>query len=96
MYLVGVQKKYKIKKPIILKWHFLRYGIDIEVTPDEDNIRFIQNQLVSRVRKIKSLSKERDNFFPNETPLCNWCHYWEECTAKTISNPAKRLINANS
>ena len=96
LYLVGVQKKYKIKKPIILKWHFLRYGIDIEVTPEEDNIRFIKNQLVNRVRKIESLSIERDNFFPNETPLCNWCHYWEECTAKTISNPAKRLINANS
>ncbi len=95
LYLIAVQEKYNTNQPITLKWHFLRYGIEVSVTPDNNDIDLIKRQLNRKTEEIKKLSDERDNFFPNETPLCNWCHYWEECTAKTTSNPAKRITNAN-
>ena len=95
LYLIAIQKKYNTNKPITLKWHFLRYGIEVSVTPDDNDIELIKKKLNHKTEEIKTLSNERDNFFPNETPLCNWCHYWEECTAKITSNPARRIKNAS-
>ena len=51
-----------------------------------------KKKLVKKVKTILELSSERENFYPNENILCNWCHYWEECTAKFTPNPAKRII----
>ena len=77
LYMIAVQQKYKTTSPIKLKWYFLRYGIDVLVTPDNEDLDFIKKQLVNKANKILDLSKESDNFNPNETILCNWCHYWE-------------------
>ena len=94
LYLVAIQKKFNAQN-IKLKWHFLQYGIEICVEPSSEDIDFIKKKLVSNAKNIVELSKEKHNFSPNETPLCYWCHYWEECTAKTMSNPAKRIPSAN-
>ena len=37
----------------------------------------------------EKLVPQLNSFLPNETILCNWCHLWDECTAKVGSNPAK-------
>ena len=92
LYLIAVHQKFDIDNPVILKWHFLRYGVDVVVAPKEDDIRFIKKKLVQKAKNILEFSNERENFYPNENILCNWCHYWDECTAKNISNPAKRII----
>ena len=94
LYVIAVQHKFKTKDPINLKWHFLRYGIDVFVNSNTIELESIKKNLVNKANKILELSKESDNFNPNETMLCNWCHYWEECTAKITSNPAKRILNA--
>ena len=33
---------------------------------------------------------DSDKFEPKETMLCNWCHYWEDCSAKETTNPARK------
>ena len=30
---------------------------------------------------------DKKPFRPNESILCNWCYYWEECPAKSTPNP---------
>ena len=95
LYMIAIHEKFDIIKPVKLKWHFLRYGIDIIVSPDLEDIDFIKKQLVKKAKSILDFSDENENFYPNETILCNWCHYWEECTAKLTPNPAKRIINAD-
>ena len=92
LYLIAVHQKFNIDNPVVLKWHFLRYGLDVVVAPKEDDIDFIKKKLVKKAKTILDLSSERENFYPNENILCNWCHYWQECTAKFTSNPAKRII----
>ena len=29
------------------------------------------------------------SFFPKESILCHWCYFWDECSFKTSSNPAR-------
>ena len=57
-----------------------------------DDLEYIKKSLVKRARNIVELSKVNESFYANETILCNWCHYWEECSAKTTTNPAKRIL----
>ena len=90
--MIAVHEKFNILEPVNLKWHFLRYGVDIFVTPDMDDIASIKKNLVKKAKNIIELSSENENFYANETILCNWCHYWEECSVKTISNPARRIL----
>ena len=92
LYMIAVHEKFDILEPVNLKWHFLRYGVDIFVTPDLDDIASIKKALVKKAKNIIELSKENENFYANETILCNWCHYWEECSVKTMPNPAKRIL----
>ena len=94
LYLIAIQEKFNTTN-VKLRWHFLQYGIEVCVKPSIEDIEFVKKKLVWNAKNIIELSKEKHNFSPNETPLCYWCHYWEECTAKTTSNPAKRLPNAN-
>ncbi|MAX13104.1 MAG: hypothetical protein CMG11_03455 [Candidatus Marinimicrobia bacterium] len=95
LYLIGVEQKFNAEN-INLKWHFLQYGVEVCVRPSIEDIDYIKRKLVSNARNIIDLSDEKHNFSPKETPLCYWCHYWEECTAKTTSNPAKRLPSAHN
>ena len=92
LYLVAIHQKFNIENPVILKWHFLRYGVDIVVSPKTEDVDFIKKKLVQKAKAILDMSSDRENFYPNENILCNWCHYWEECTAKFTSNPAKRIL----
>ena len=92
LYLVAIHEKFNITEPVNLRWYFLRYGVDVMVASGMDDLEYIKKSLVKRARNIVELSKDNESFYANETILCNWCHYWEECSAKTTTNPAKRIL----
>jgi len=92
LYLVAIHEKFNVTEPVNLRWYFLRYGVDVMVTSGTDDLDYIKKKLVKRAKNIIELSKDNESFYANETILCNWCHYWEECSAKTTSNPAKRIL----
>ena len=48
-----------------------------------------KNKFLSIGRKKGFVSKidSDENFLPKESILCNWCYFWEECSAKTGTNP---------
>ena len=46
--------------------------------------------MIRMVDEIIKLKNNGNYFLPKETPICNWCYLWEECTAKVGANPVKR------
>ena len=44
--------------------------------------------MINNVEKLNDAA-EKNNFESKESMLCHWCYYWDECSAKTISNPAR-------
>tara|TARA_B100001057_G_C22778404_1_gene922606 strand:+ start:567 stop:1364 length:798 start_codon:yes stop_codon:yes gene_type:complete len=91
LYLIAIHKKYKPTNPVNLRWYFLRYGIEILVQPKLDDQNYIKQKLIQKAKSIIDYSNKSESFYANETILCNWCHYWEECRAKTSKNPARRI-----
>ena len=92
LYLVAIHEKFNVTEPVNLRWYFLRYGVDVMVASGVDDLDYIKKTLIKRAKNIIELSKHNESFYANETILCNWCHYWEECSAKTTPNPAKRIL----
>lgn len=72
-------------------WHYLQHG-QIRAL---DNVDWSPDQIESLLRrKIKALLAAHDQpekLQPRESPLCNWCYYWERCPAKRgQQHPARR------
>ena len=40
-------------------------------------------------KRVEKNINEGHSFFPKESILCHWCYFWDECSAKTIPNPAR-------
>lgn len=91
LYLIAIERKIQPTNPIKLRWYFLRYGVEVLVEPNLEDINYVKQKLIKKAKNIIDLSKKSESIYANETILCNWCHYWQECRAKTTSNPAKRI-----
>jgi|TARA_B110000196_G_C21138660_1_gene662598 RecB family exonuclease len=89
LYYIAVQQNFPEANQILTGWNFLRHNKEIHLHPEEESIQKIKNQVVRRIKKIEKNISEGYSFFPKESILCHWCYYWDECSAKTISNPAR-------
>jgi hypothetical protein len=89
MYHIAVEQSFPDAKEIIVKWHFVRSGTEVAISHTRDSIAKFKESLAKDTQNIIELSNSRDNFYPKETMLCNWCCLWEECSAKIGRNPAK-------
>jgi len=89
LYYIAVQQNFPEANQILTGWNFLRHNKEIHLQPEEESIQKIKNQVVRRIKKIEKNISEGYSFFPKESILCHWCYHWDECSAKTISNPAR-------
>tara|TARA_R110002096_G_scaffold136556_8_gene289304 strand:+ start:1057 stop:1824 length:768 start_codon:yes stop_codon:yes gene_type:complete len=88
LYQMAIMQEPSIKniKSIELRWHFLQQGIERSVIHTEESLNKIKENLKGMVHNII----DSNEFEPKETMLCNWCHYWEDCSAKETTNPARQ------
>ena len=77
---------------ISLTWHFLQSGSEVSITHNREHLKKIEKKIGKNIEKIITLMDNENNFLPNETLLCNWCYFWEECSAKIGKNTAKHAI----
>ena len=89
LYYIAVQQNFEEANQISTGWNFLRHNKEIHLQHDEESIQKIKNQVVRRIDKIEKNINEEYSFFPRESTLCHWCYFWDECSAKTTSNPAR-------
>ncbi len=89
LYYIAAQQNFGDITQISIGWDFLRHNKRVQIQPEEISIERIKKQVVRRIQKIESNINEGHSFFPKESILCHWCYYWKECSAKSISNPAR-------
>lgn len=79
LYQIGVGRMWKDVVDVDLVWHYLAFGREIRSTRTPDQLAGLKDDIMGLISRIES---ERD-FYPKETPLCNWCAYTEHCPAKS-------------
>ena len=56
----------------------------------EINTKSFSDQLIENIQKIET-TEFKQNYVANESKLCNWCYYWNECPVKNGSSPSEYL-----
>ena len=89
LYHLAIEQNYGDVQRISLNWHFLRDGSKVSITHSKEEIEQLKKKIINIIKNISEHSLDYNNFLPKETLLCNWCYYWQECTAKIGENPVK-------
>ena len=87
LYQIGLQKCGEDTSNVDLIWHFLQFGKVIKSKRTTQQLETLRTKTRNLIHRIINLEQKGEEFFPNESPLCNWCFFWEECEAKSQYNP---------
>jgi CRISPR/Cas system-associated exonuclease Cas4 (RecB family) len=81
LYQLAVKNLWPEFKQIELRQIFLRHGVVLNASMDNDMLEEIRYQAFQRILEIERATKD-DNFPTKEGVLCDWCVYYELCPAK--------------
>lgn len=87
LYQIALEQQNKDVKDVELVWHFVRYGIEVRSKRTSEQLTELTEKLKKRIDEIRSHERSGNPFPAKESILCNWCYYWDECSAKDGSNP---------
>ena len=87
LYQIALEQNYNNIKSVRLIWHFLQHNIEVESNRSIKELNSLIKDTTSKIDKIRNKIDSDENFLPKESILCNWCYFWEECSAKTGTNP---------
>ena len=87
LYQIGLKQKEKNVESVTLVWHFLQHGKEVRSTRTENQLNMLISHTKKTIDQIRTQIKSGEEFTPKESFLCNWCYYWDECSAKTGTNP---------
>ena len=82
-YQIALTKKYDNIESVALKWHYLQHNKIISSRRTKDQLKKLIESIKFKIDQIRGYIDKNNEFEPNESILCNWCYYWEDCTAKT-------------
>ncbi len=89
IYQLAVEQNYAEVEDVRVNWHFVRHGKLVSASNVEKDLNKLRSRIDQEIKEINN-AREENNFYPTETLLCHWCYLWEECSAKTGSNPARK------
>ena len=87
LYQIALEQNYNNVKSVKLIWHFLQHNIQIQSNRSKQELNKLIKDTISKINNIRKKIDSDEDFLPKESILCNWCYYWEECSAKTGTNP---------
>ena len=87
LYQIGLKQKEKNVESVTLVWHFLQHGKEVRSTRTENQLNMLISHTKKTIDQIRTQIKSGEEFAPKESFLCNWRYYWDECSAKTGTNP---------
>jgi putative RecB family exonuclease len=79
LYQIGIGRMYKDAEDVDLVWHYMAFGREIRSTRTPEELEGLKRDVMDLISRIES----EKNFYPRETPLCNWCAYTGHCPAKS-------------
>ena len=86
-YQIALEQQYDDVLSVSLIWHFLQHNLEVHSQRNANQMNHLVKSTTFRIDTIRDSIQNGDNFPPKESILCNWCYYWEECSAKIGSNP---------
>ncbi len=81
LYQLGVMYSWPDFKDIRLKQFFLRQGVTMTTTMDNNRLEEIRYRTYQKILEIEKAQAE-DYFPPKEGAICDWCVYFELCPAE--------------
>ena len=78
MYSIWVKDRFKDAKSVKLIWHMLAFNKDAVSERTDKQLKELQEDVVGIIKEIEKATKE-DNFPRNQTALCDYCLYKEQC-----------------
>lgn len=88
LYQVGLE--YQSDQPVEkvdLVWHYLQARKTLRSYRSHRQLKNLKSRVITNIDEIQKTILNTGNFPARESPLCNWCYFWEECPAKTGTNP---------
>lgn len=78
LYQLAVQEAYPEAQGIELVWHYVLFNVELRSIRTTEQLNELESQYKSLIDEIESTTE-----FPlNESRLCDWCGYWENCPSK--------------
>lgn len=87
LYQIALEQNYNNVSSVKLIWHFLQHNLEIKSSRNSIQINKLIEDTKLKINNIRKKIDMGEDFLPKESILCNWCYYWEECSAKNGSNP---------
>jgi putative RecB family exonuclease len=81
LYQMGVKYMWPDFDKFELHQIFLRQGVTLSTTMDDDKIEEIRYRSYQKILDVEQ-AKTDDNFPTKESSICDWCLYYELCPAK--------------
>ncbi len=81
LYQLGVKYLWPDFKEIQVRQVFLRHGVSLTAVMNDDKLEEIRYRAFQDILEIEKVRRD-DAFPPHESPLCDWCVYYELCPAK--------------
>ncbi len=78
LYQIAIQDLFPDNKNIELVWHYVLFDTEFRSSRTQEQL----DELKAEIRALIDTIESDHEFLPKETPLCNWCGYWEYCPHK--------------
>lgn len=89
LYSIAIKNSFGKEKKVCLIWHYLAFNKEIKIEVSDEKLSNLKKETIDLINKIESTK----DFFPNKSPLCDWCEYKNICPAwKNVSEDEFRKI----
>jgi len=78
LYQIGVQKLWPDVKEARLIWHLVAFDVEMKSTRTPEALDVLKKEIGELIDRIEAATE----YEPHESPLCDWCPYWDLCPVK--------------
>jgi len=78
LYQIGVQKLWPDVKEARLIWHLVAFDVEMRSTRTPEALEALKKEIGELIDRIEAATE----YEPHESPLCDWCPYWDLCPVK--------------
>ncbi|MCJ7485950.1 MAG: PD-(D/E)XK nuclease family protein [Candidatus Aminicenantes bacterium] len=78
LYQIGVQKLWPDVKDVRLIWHEVAFDVEMRSARTPEALEALRKEIGELIDRIEATTE----YEPHESPLCDWCPYWDLCPVK--------------
>jgi RecB family exonuclease len=78
LYQIGVQKLWPDVKQVRLIWHEVAFDVEMMSMRTPEALEALKKEIGELIDRIEAATE----YEPHESPLCDWCPYWDLCPVK--------------